>query len=103
MSVPCNGTDTNYGQSVVHRTTGTLYFTANSTNPKSSSNVRYVSVASGRTTSTLTIASGARGSWGSVLPGQYFPRVNRTGSANCNGLWPGAGSYNLNYTMTFNG
>lgn len=101
-AVSCDGVTTQAGVTVRQGSAGNLSFRQSHATHNSKTNVRMVNKNTGAITALRTLGSPQTTTW-SVGVGYWFPRMHRSGPANCNGVLPGNGNYTVTYILTFRG
>ncbi len=100
-SVSCDGVTIKTGITVTHDPSGTFKIRQNSSSPKSSTKT-WARSSNGNDLSVKTVGDNGTATWTGVLASNYTIKAFRSGSANCNGWWPGHGNYTWNYTVIHN-
>lgn len=92
-SVSCTSRTPKYSFiTVQHNPTGNMWFKQNSTSPKSNTAVWPTRVG-GASLTKRNVGDGGTVAWTSVAAGSYAFSAQRTTDGNCNGNWPGNGTY----------
>jgi hypothetical protein len=104
LTVSCDATTVETGVSVTQKTKGNFKIALNSTSGASDPTwISARSSVSGNDLPQQARVAGETASWTSVAVATYTTRFLRRYSDNCNGILPGNGNYDINYTVTFNG